>query len=156
MRLMMKLLAPLIFLLAQGLFHSAFARGSRRRHDWVMKLFRIAAESGHRRALSVYGHLLFFRGAGIDSRIQGAIHLQRAAELGDLKALYQLGRIHEAGFQPRFPVDPVQAEKAYRQAAEGGHPLAIKRMLDLCREQGDQAGIDYWQARRAEVQRAQG
>ena len=131
MRLLMKLLSPLVFWVGYGLFRSPFLRRSRSRHNWAMKVLRFAADNGHRRALSVYGHLLHFRGEGVANRIQGAIYLQRAAEMGDSKALYQMGRIHENGYEHHFPVDPAKALEAYRQAAELGHPLAIRRMEQL-------------------------
>lgn len=152
MRLVMKLLAPLLFWVAYGLFRSPIGRRSKRCHDGIMKLFRIAAESGHKRALSVYGHLLHFRGEDSASRIQGALYLQRAAEQGEPKALYQMGRIHEQGYEHHFAVDEAKALDAYRRAAEAGHPLAIKRMLELCRDGGlgmapDDAQLRHWQAR---------
>ncbi|MBV1790083.1 sel1 repeat family protein [Marinobacterium sp. D7] len=154
MRLVMKLLAPLLFWIAYGLFRSRVWRGSRRRHTLAMKLFRLAADNGNRRALSVYGHLLHFRGEGVANRIQGAIYLQRAAEKGDVKALYQMGRIHEQGFEHHFGIEPAQAVQAYRRAAELGHPLAVKRMVELCREGGlglspDAEQLTYWQQKQA-------
>jgi TPR repeat protein len=152
MRLVMKLLAPLLFWFAYALFRSPVARRSKRAHDWIMKLFRIAAEGGSRRALSVYGHLLHFRGEGVSNRIQGAIYLQRAADKGDLKALYQMGRIHEQGYQHQFPPAPEKALEAYRRAAEAGHPLAVKRMVELYRDGGlgvtpDAQQMARWQER---------
>ena len=150
MRLLMKLLAPLLFWIAYALVRSSLLRSSKRKHDLVMKIFRLAADNGSRRALSVYGHLLHFRGDGVANRIQGAIYLQRAAELGDMKALFQMGRIYEQGFEHQFKVDEVRARDAYRRAAELGHPLALKRMVELYREGGlgiapDPEQMQRWQ-----------
>ncbi len=136
MRLLMKLFAPLLFWIAYLLFRSSLLRSSKRKHDLVMKIFRLAADNGSRRALSVYGHLLHFRGDGEANRVQGALYLQRAAELGDVKALFQMGRIYEQGFGPQFRIDEVRARDAYRHAAELGHPLALKRMVELYRDGG--------------------
>ncbi|KEA61730.1 hypothetical protein, SEL1 subfamily [Marinobacterium lacunae] len=156
MRLVMKVIAPLLFWIAYTIFRSPILRGSRRRHTLAMKLFRIAADNGNRRALSVYGHLLHFRGEGVASRIQGAIYLQRSADKGDVKALYQMGRIHERGFEHHFGIEPEKALLAYRKAAERGHPLAIKRMIELYSEGGlgvapDKAQAALWIERRADV-----
>ncbi|MBU2965406.1 SEL1-like repeat protein [Amphritea sp. 2_MG-2023] len=131
MRLLMTLIAPLLGWIAFRLFHLSFMKGSRAKHQLVMKLFRYAADYGSVRALSVYGHLLFFRGEGMTNRIQGLIYLERAADKGDSKAAYQLGKVFEEGYST-YPADPVKAVKYYRQAAESGHILAIKRMVDIC------------------------
>lgn len=96
-----------------------------------MKLFRFAADNGHKRALSVYGHLLHFRGDGAQNRIQGGIYLQQAADKGDVKAQYQMGKIFEEGFEHYFQPDESKALTFYQQAAEQGHQLAIKRLVDV-------------------------
>lgn len=156
MRLLMKLLAPLLFWIAYALFRSPILKGSRKRHALAMKIFRLSADNGNRRALSIYGHLLHFRGEGVANRVQGAIYLQRAADKGDMKALFQMGRIHEQGFELQFPVAPERALKAYRRAAELGHPLAIKRMVEIYRDGGlgevaDAGQLGYWQQRLPEL-----
>ena len=48
MRLLLRV-APVLFWLAYGLFRSRLFRSSRLRHRLAMKLFRLAAEQGHRR-----------------------------------------------------------------------------------------------------------
>lgn len=156
MRLLMRGLAPLLFWIAYGLFRSAIGQRSRQKHTLVMRLFRYAADNGSTRALSVYGHLLHFRGDGVQNRIQGGIYLQRAAEQGDMKARYQMGRIYEQGFEHYFRADPGRALAFYRQAAEQGHPLALQRMVDACSkgELGltvDAAAARQWQARQASL-----
>ncbi|MGH1463423.1 MAG: tetratricopeptide repeat protein [Neptuniibacter sp.] len=131
MRWFSRLIAPVIFVIAYALFRSSVKRKSRKKHDFVMKLFRFAADHGHQKALSVYGHLLHFRGEGPENRIQGGIYLQQAAEKGDQKAQYQMGKIFETGFEHYFQPDLSKAHKFYTQAAEQGHQLAIKRMVDV-------------------------
>ncbi|MBY4679026.1 tetratricopeptide repeat protein [Marinobacterium arenosum] len=152
MRLLMRVLAMPLFWVAYALFRSSIGKRSRSKHNLVMRLFRYAADNGSTRALSVYGHLLHFRGDGVQNRIQGGIYLQRAAEQGDMKARYQMGRIYEQGFEHYFRADPARALAFYRQAAEQGHPLALQRMVEACNkgELGlsvDEAAARQWQAR---------
>ncbi|WP_432696192.1 tetratricopeptide repeat protein [Marinobacterium sp. YM272] len=149
MRTLTRWLSPVIFWIANAVFRSPLFKTSRWRHQLAMKLFRVAAESGSVRALSMYGHLLHFRGEDVSSRIQGGIYLQRAAEKGDIKALYQMGRIHESGFEHYFTVKPAQSLACYRAAAEQGHPLALKRMRAVYEEGGlgeapDRAEAEHW------------
>lgn len=134
MRWFSRLIAPLVFVIAYGLFRSSIQQKSRKKHTFVMKLFRFAADNGHKKALSVYGHLLHFRGEGEQNRIQGGIYLQQAAEKGDAKAQYQMGKIYEVGFEHYFQPDHSKALRFYTSAAEQGHQLAIKRMVEVYRD----------------------
>ncbi|WP_432472450.1 tetratricopeptide repeat protein [Amphritea sp. HPY] len=150
MRLLMKILAPVVGWLAFRMFRSPVFKRSEVKHRMVMKWFRFAADNGSTRALSVYGHLLHFRGEGADNRIQGAIYLERAAQQGDQKAAYQMAKLYEAGYQ-NFPQSDAKALKYYQQAAKSAHLLALKRLLEIYREGGlgqaaspEQAA--YWQA----------
>ena len=150
MRLLMKILAPLVGWLAFRMFRSAVFKRSAAKHRMVMKWFRFAADNGSTRALSVYGHLLHFRGEGLDNRIQGAIYLERAALQGDQKAAYQMANVYEAGYQ-NFPQSDAKAWLYYQQAAKSGHVLALKRVIQIYREGGlgQSASPElaaYWQA----------
>lgn len=150
MRWLMHLISPLVFWVAYALFRSSVLRKSERKHRWVMKVFRFAADNGNSRALSVYGHLLHFRGDGIQNRIQGGIYLQRSADAGDLKAQYQMGRIYEQGFEHYFLPDQDKALHYYQLAAKQGHTLAVQRMVDLYRDGGlgvspDSAELQRWE-----------
>lgn len=129
-RSLLRLLAPLIFWGAYRAFRSKKFKHSGRKHRWMMSCFRLAADAGHDQALSVYGHLLFLRGDSRKSKIQGAIYLERAAEQGEMKAQYQLGRICETGFEGYFSINLTSAQDYYRRAAEKGHVLAITRLAD--------------------------
>jgi len=152
MRSMRRMTAPLVNWLAGQLFHLPVLKGSRRRHRIAMYLYRQAAESGSRAALSTYGHLLHFRGEDVSSRVQGGIYLERAAEQGDARAQYQMGRIYEQGFEHYFRPDAVKALRYYRMSAEQRHPLAVKRMIEVY-EEGvlgaaiDTARADCWRKR---------
>lgn len=128
-RAIVKLLAPVIFWLTHQAFRSKWYNRSARKHRWMMSCFRLAADSGHLKALSVYGHLLCLRGDGHKSKVQGAIYLERAAGMGDTRACYQMGRIYEQGFEGYFTIDDSKALDYYQQAAEQGHGLAINRLV---------------------------
>ncbi len=129
MRLIVWLLAavaPLFFAIAETAFKTKRFRTAK----WVMSCYRLAADSGHCGALSVYGHLLHLHGDSIASKIQGAIYLQRAAEQGDMKAQFQMGRIYEKGFETYFQPSNQKSLAHYQLAADQGHVLAISRMQD--------------------------
>ena len=156
MRWFNRLLAPVIFFIAYRLFRSSINQKSIKKHDFVMKLFRFAADNGHKRALSVYGHLLHFRGDGAQNRIQGGIYLQQAADKGDVKAQYQMGKIFEEGFEHYFQPDSSKALAFYQQAAGQGHQLAIKRLVDIYEngelgQQVDSAVADKWRRQQPEL-----
>ncbi len=149
MRFISKLFAPIVFFIAYRLFRSSIKQGSLQKHIFVMKLFRFCADNGYARALSVYGHLLHFKGDGVQNRIQGGIYLQQAAEKGDAKAQYQMGRIFESGYEHYFQPDLEKALSFYLQAAEQGHQLAVKRVVDVFQqgELGQQVNVEkaeYW------------
>lgn len=131
MSTLMKWLAPGIFTLSFFLFRSSLFKNSRRKHQWIMRIFRFSADNDSRQALSVYGHLLHFRGEGKENRIQGGIYLQRAAAKGDVKAQYQMARIYESGFEHYFTTSDEKSLDYYQQAASQGHTLAISRLVKV-------------------------
>ena len=131
MKALMKWLAPGIFKFAFLLFRAPWFKSSQRKHQWIMRIFRFAADNDSCQALSVYGHLLHFRGEGKDNRIQGGIYLQRAADKGDMKAQYQVASIYESGFEHYFPASDEKSLDYYQRAASQGHALAISRLLKV-------------------------
>lgn len=150
MRYLMRLIAPMVFWVAYGLFRAELGKGSLKKHGFVMRVFRFAADNDSRRALSVYGHLLHFRGEGVQNRIQGAIYLERAAQAGDAKAQYQMGRVYESGFEHYFQQNEMKALAFYQQAGQQGHPLAVRRLFDVYSEGqlgqlADDAQAQSWQ-----------
>ena len=156
MRTFNRLLAPVIFFIAYTLFRSSLQQKSLKKHNFVMKLFRFAADNGHKKALSVYGHLLHFRGDGAQNRIQGGIYLQQAAEKGDAKAQYQMGKIYESGFEHYFQPDEGKALGFFQLAAEQGHSLAVRRLIDTYTdgELGqvpDPEQVLKWQAKQSQL-----
>ena len=116
---------------AYALFRSPIARRSKWVHDKTMKLFRVGAQRGSVKALSTYGFLLHFRGADAASKEQGALYIQAAAERGEAKSQYQIGKLYESGYPPVIFKLTDKAFEHYKAAAEQGHPLAIQRMVDI-------------------------
>ncbi|WP_028304141.1 tetratricopeptide repeat protein [Oceanospirillum maris] len=119
------------FLLAEKLFHSSMLRRSKLRHQWVMRLFRESADAGHLKALTIYGHLLYFRGISPLDKGQGAKYLLDAAKQGDVKAQYQMGCIYEDGYGHLLKSNE-HAVRWFVRSAEQGHPLACRRMVKAC------------------------
>ncbi|SIS99349.1 tetratricopeptide repeat protein [Neptunomonas antarctica] len=150
MRTLMKWLAPSIFVLAFAFFRSSLFKSSRRKHSQLMRVFRFAADNDSQQALSVYGHMLHFRGEGVENRIQGGIYLQRAADKGDMKAQYQMGKIYEAGFEHYFPPSNDKSLHYYQLAASQGHALAISRLISVYQtgeldQMVDDVKVKHWQ-----------
>lgn len=143
------LTALLAYRLASWLFHSGFARKNEQRHNRVMKLFRYAADRQHLAALSTYGHLLLYRGTAFSDKEQGALYLQQAANKGDAKAQYQIGKLYDYGELLGWEVSGDRAIELYEQAAQQDHPLAIKRLIELYAtpEHKNAERAQFWQAR---------
>jgi TPR repeat protein len=152
MHQLMKWLSPAIFSLAYWLFRSSIFKRSPKKHSMIMKVFRFTADNECRKALSVYGHLLHFRGEGVQNRIQGAIYLQRAADKGEPKAQYQMGKIFEEGFEDYFKPSNDKAFHYYLASAEQGHVLAIAKLIDTYQngrlgKEADERLLSQWQSR---------
>lgn len=127
----MSLLGNLAAWSAYAIFRSPLARRSKWVHDKTMKLFRVGAQRGSVKALSTYGFLLHFRGTDAASKEQGALYIQAAAERGDAKSQYQMGKLYESGYPPVIFKLTDKAFEQYQAAAEQGHPVAIQKMVDI-------------------------
>ncbi len=130
-RLLFSLMRPLYFWLGYGAIRSGKFPITQGRNQWIMKLLRLAADFNHQRALSVYGHLLHLHGENQQSKIQGGIYLERAADMGDMKAQYLVGRIYDQGFTAHFKPNPEKAAHYYQLAADQEHIIAINRLEEL-------------------------
>ena len=117
--------------LAYQSFRSPLARRSQWIHTQTMKLFRVAADRGDAPSLATYGFLLYFRGADQASKEQGALYIKAAAEAGDSRSQYQMGRFFEQGGSALLTKDDANAYGYYKKAADQGHPLAIQKMIDI-------------------------
>ena len=148
----MSMLGDLAAWSAYAIFRSPLARRSKWIHDKTMKLFKFGAQRGSVKALSTYGFLLHFRGADPASKEQGALYIQAAAERGDARSQYQMGKLYEAGYPPVIFKIADKAFANYLTAAEQGHPIAIQRMVDIY-SQGelgrdvDMAAAQVWEAK---------
>lgn len=121
------------FLLAEKMFHSSVLSGSRLIHQWTMWLFKESANAGHLKALSVYGHLLYFKGVTPLDKGKGVTYLLDAAKQGDVKAQYRMGHIYEQGYA-HIQKNHENSVRWFVRAAEQGHLLACRRMAKACAE----------------------
>lgn len=128
-----RLRARLGYWLARRLLRWGWPARQPRLWAWMEGQFSRLAATGDRQAQSYYGHILLFRGQGRGARQEGRRLLRLAAEAGDAKSAYQLGALSIAG-DLDSPADAVEAARWWQLAAEGGHPLANRRLADLYRE----------------------
>ncbi|MBD3895500.1 sel1 repeat family protein [Halomonas sp. ML-15] len=143
------LFTRLEYRLAEQLFHTRWLPRSPRTQRLTMHLYQRCAEAGHTAALSVYGHMLFHRGASPQDKAKGARYVLQAAHSGDERAQYQAGAIYEHGCA-QYPRRDDHAVTWYARAGEAGHALAASRLADAYRH--GQLGLavdcqraEYWQ-----------
>lgn len=120
------------YLLARRLFHWSWMVKQPRVWRWLEGQFARMANLGDRQAQSFYGHILLFRGQGLDARNEGRRLLGLAAKAGDAKAAYQLGVLSLSG-DTQHAADAQQAIDWWTLAAEAGHPAAAYRLAELYR-----------------------
>ena len=148
----------LLSALALKLFHFKPLSRCEVCHHRLMKLMRLLCDKGDNPViLSLYGHLLLFRGADSGSREQGIEYLRRAALAGDSKAQHRLGCCYEMGIKGLLQANPQRAVGFYCQAAKAGHALSIERMARACREGElgvavDLASAEQWQSQLPDLQ----
>ena len=97
------------------------------------------------------GICCIFGGMACKTVFKGGIYLQRAADQGDMKAQYQMGRIFEEGFEHYFQPNAEKARHYYELAAKQGHQLAVTRMVDIYANgelavAADESQASYWRA----------
>lgn len=122
---------------------------------WMQGRYARMAALGHVEAQSFYGHLLLFRGQGVGVRGEALRLLKAAAEAGDGKAAYQVGRQLLAG-DLLDAADAAQAAHWWALAGRAGHALAAHQLAELYRGgQGNLAAdlqaAERWQQRAAEL-----
>jgi TPR repeat protein len=59
--------------------------------------------------------------------------------------------LHERGLRARREGDEAEAGRCFREAFEGGHPLAAHELASMLLRQGDKAGAEEWYRRAAEL-----
>ncbi len=121
--------ATLGYLVARLLFRIRAAVQYPPLWQWMQGQYARKAKLGDTRAQSFYGHILLFRGQGPWAKEEGIRLLTQAATAGEPKAAYQLGVLCMKGDDR--PVDPVQAQKWFSQAAAAGHPAAQARLRQM-------------------------
>lgn len=136
--------------LAEQLFHTRWLPRSPRTQRLTMRLFQRCANAGHPAALSLYGHMLFHRGASPQDKARGARYVLEAAHQGDVRAQYQAGCIYERGCA-QYPRRDDHAVTWFARAGEAGHPLASARLADAYRRGAlglavDAERAEQWQA----------
>lgn len=127
------LFTRLEYRLAEQLFHTQWLPRSPRTQRLTMHLFQRCADAGHPGALSLYGHMLYHRGASPRDKARGARYVLEAAQAGNPRAQYQAGRIYEHGCA-LYPRRDDHAVTWYARAGEAGHPLAASRLAKAYRE----------------------
>lgn len=143
------LFTRLEYRLAEQLFHARWLPRSPRTQRLTMRLFQRCADAGHTAALSVYGHMLFYRAVSPQDKAKGARYVLQAAHSGNVHAQYQAGCIYEHGCA-QYPRRDDHAVTWYARAGEAGHPLAAKRLADAYREGALGLAVDsqraaHWQ-----------
>lgn len=132
---MLRLKAELGYALARRMFHWSWALRQPRVWRWMEGQYARKAALGDPHAQSFYGHVLLFRGKGFGVRAHALGLLQQAAQAGDGKSAYQLGVEALRGDLENEP-DAAAAARWWQQAAEAGHPLALRKLIGLLREGG--------------------
>lgn len=119
--------------------------------QWMQGQFSRMANLGDVGAQSFYGHILWFKGQGPSAKQEGRRLLMLAADGGDAKAAFQLGRISLED-QVGQSADAAVAATFWEKAVEGGHPLAARKLASLYHDGGpglapNQEKSEYYQQR---------
>lgn len=77
--------------------------------------------------MSLYGYMLYQRGATPQEKARGARYVLEAAHGGDSRAQYQAGEIYEHGYA-LYPQRYDHAVTWYARAGEAGHALGSMRL----------------------------
>lgn len=131
---------------AQARALAATPAAQRSTHQWseIAKLYRRAAERGHRLASAELGYLLLTAPAGALANqpspgIAGRARLEREIAFGNVDAMVLLGYALEHGFG--VPAAPEQARGLYERAAAAGSTGAMQRLAEI----SDPAqALDWW------------
>ncbi|MDY7218672.1 sel1 repeat family protein [Denitrificimonas sp. JX-1] len=128
-----KLRTQLGYAMARKLFNQRWAVENQRIWAWMQERFARMSRYDDVDARAFYGHLLLHRGQGLGAKSEGLRLLVQAAEAGDAKSAYQVG-IHALEGALNEPADAVEAVYWLELAGRGGHPLALRRLLQLYEE----------------------
>jgi len=111
--------------------------------------FRIAAERGLDWGMYNYATALTLGEGVAEDRPAALAWFERAAALGNAKAVNYIGSFHEDGWV--VPRDMAKAAECYARAAEGGDFRGQFNHARMRAECGDLEGARHWLARSAET-----
>ncbi|NLY14022.1 MAG: sel1 repeat family protein [Gammaproteobacteria bacterium] len=132
-----KLRTQLGYRLARKLFSQRWAVENPRVWQWMQERFARMSRYDDVEARAFYGHVLLHRGQGLVAKNEGVRLLRLAAEGGDAKSAYSVG-LHCLTGSLNEPADAAQALYWLELAGRAGHPLALRRLLELYEQGGPQ------------------
>ncbi len=130
-----KLRTQVGYSIARKLFNKRWAVEHQRIWQWMQERFASMSRYDDVQARAFYGHVLLHRGQGLAAKNEGLRLLRLAAEAGDEKSAYQLG-VHSLAGTLTEPANAVQAAHWWELAGRAGHPVALKRLLELYEQGG--------------------
>jgi len=148
-----KLRAQIGYAIARKLFNQRWAVENKRVWPWMQERFARMSSYDDVAARAFYGHVLLHRGQGLGAKNEGLRLLRLAAEAGDAKSAYQLG-LYSLNGAINQPADALQAAHWWELAGRAGHPLALRRLLELYEQGGLQLPASVEDAQRIKQQLA--
>lgn len=148
-----KLRAQVGYAIARKLFNQRWAVENQRVWQWMQERFARMSSYDDVQARAFYGHVLLHRGQGLGAKNEGLRLLRLAAEAGDSKSAYQLG-LQCLNGSLNEPANALQAAHWWENAGRAGHPLALKRLLELYEQGGPQLPASAEDAQRIKQQLA--
>ena len=148
-----KLRAQVGYAIARKLFNQRWAVENQRVWQWMQERFARMSSYDNVQARSFYGHVLLHRGQGLGAKNEGLRLLRLAADAGDSKSAYQLG-LESLNGSLNEPANALQAAHWWEIAGRAGHPLALKRLIELYEQGGPQLPASAEDAQRIKQQLA--
>ena len=148
-----KLRAQVGYAIARKLFNQRWAVENQRVWQWMQERFARMSSYDDVQARAFYGHVLLHRGQGLGAKNEGLRLLRLAADAGDSKSAYQLG-LESLNGSLNEPANALQAAHWWEIAGRAGHPLALKRLLELYEQGGPQLPASAEDAQRIKQQLA--
>ena len=148
-----KLRAQIGYSIARKLFNQRWAVENQRIWAWMQERFARMSRYDDVEARAFYGHVLLHRGQGLGAKNEGLRLLRLAAQAGDAKSAYQLG-LESLTDSLNKPADALQAAHWWEIAGRAGHPVALRRLLELYENGGPQLPASADDAQRIKQQLA--
>lgn len=97
--------------------------------------YKMLASQGDERALSRIAYMTLF-GYAVETNKKDAFELYiKAAEAGDMEAVYRVGKIYEIGIENYLEEDLIKAKEFYKKASNGGYIPAMDAYYKLCKDE---------------------